>query len=458
MRLLHAIHDFFPRHQAGSEIYALELCRTLSERHHVTVLCAEYDPSREHGQVNWRVHQDLTVIEVVNNWICRTFEDTYRPPLIGERITQILRAVQPDVVHVHSVLNLSYDLPAIAHAQGAAVVSTLHDYSLVCASGGQRVHRADAHVCHTIDTARCARCVPASPQHQQIRFGRVVSFVATSSARQAMVDLARRFPRATRAAGRVVRRASPFPLDATDVDRRIAAARRLFDHVDLVVAPSESIAAGFSTFGILPARLRVSDYGCTPLRRTQRRSASTPLRIGYVGSLVWHKGVHVLIDAVRELPGDSYQLKVFGDPAVDVEYSAALRSRAADLPVSFMGAFGRDRTEGVYGSIDVLVVPSLWLENSPLVIHEAFMAGVPVVASRIGGIIRLVEDGRDGLLYDPESPAALHTILRDLIEKPWRLAELSRIDRPVKTIADDAREWETAYAEVIAARQAPRET
>src|SRR5215470_15899166 len=93
LRLLHAIHDFLPRHQAGSEIYALELCRTLSARHHVTVLCAEFDPSREHGQVNWRVYDGLPVIEVVNNWICRTFEDTYRPPLIGERIEQILGAV-----------------------------------------------------------------------------------------------------------------------------------------------------------------------------------------------------------------------------------------------------------------------------------------------------------------------------------------------------------------------------
>ena len=51
--------------------------------------------------------------------------------------------------------------------------------------------------------------------------------------------------------------------------------------------------------------------------------------------------------------------------------------------------------------------PSLWLENSPLVIHEAFMAGIPVVGARIGGIADLVDDGRTGLLYDSTSPAEL---------------------------------------------------
>ena len=83
-----------------------------------------------------------------------------------------------------------------------------------------------------------------------------------------------------------------------------------------------------------------------------------------------------------------------------------------------MGAFDRARAADVYGQIDVLVVPSLWLENSPLVIHEAFMAGVPVVGARIGGIADLVEDGETGCLYDPTSPAELRGVLRELIDAP----------------------------------------
>ena len=105
-----------------------------------------------------------------------------------------------------------------------------------------------------------------------------------------------------------------------------------------------------------------------------------------MGTLVWHKGVHVLLEAVRALDPSAYELKIFGNPDVFPDYTAELRALAAGLPVRFMGAFDRERTAEVYAQIDVLVVPSLWLENSPLVIHEAFMAGIPVVGARIGGI------------------------------------------------------------------------
>ena len=163
MRILHAIHDFLPRHQAGSEIYAFELCRELAATHDVTVLCADYDPVQPHGQIIWRPYGPLTVVEIINNWMCRSFEDTYRPPLIAEQISHVLQAVQPDVVHVHNLLNLSFDLPAVASGLGIPVVATLHDYGFVCPSGGQRLHRAALHVCHDIDVDRCARCFRESP-------------------------------------------------------------------------------------------------------------------------------------------------------------------------------------------------------------------------------------------------------------------------------------------------------
>src|SRR5262249_1399492 len=150
------------------------------------------------------------------------------------------------------------------------------------------------------------------------------------------------------------------------------------------------------------SKIRVSDYGFAALPRRRAQTAHRgPLRIGFVGTLVWHKGPHVLLDAVRGLPGDAFQLKIFGSLDVFPDYVAELRTRAAGLPVDFMGGFAREQTAAVYDQIDVLVVPSLWLENSPLVIHEAFMAGIPVVGARIGGIADLVEDGVSGLLYDP---------------------------------------------------------
>lgn len=448
-----------PRHQAGSEIYAFELCRALAAGHHVSVLCADYDASRRQGHVTWRVHQGLPVIEVVNNWACASFAETYRSPLVSGRIAQVLRAVQPDIIHVHNLLNLSFDLPAVARAHGVPVVATLHDYTLVCPSGGQRIHRAEQHVCHVIDTGRCVRCFRESSLYAHISFGRLSAATRAPRLLQpAAVAISHRFPGLAGRLLNAARHAPLLPITTRDIDERLAAAQRVFDEVDLFVAPSPSIAAEFQRLGVNPAKIRISDYGFVPLlRRAGPGHHEGPLRIGYVGTLVWHKGVHVLLDAVRGLPPAAFELKIFGSPDIFPEYAADLRARAAGRPVQFMGSFDRERIADVYAQIDVLVVPSLWLENSPLVIHEAFMAGIPVVGARIGGIADLVDDGRTGLLYDPTSTAELEAALRRLIEHPERLNELAALARTrphVKSIADDAREWEATYANILGRRTA----
>jgi glycosyltransferase involved in cell wall biosynthesis len=231
----------------------------------------------------------------------------------------------------------------------------------------------------------------------------------------------------------------------SQIEERLLAAQQVFDAVDLFVAPSAFMAAEYQRLGIDSTKMRISDYGFVPLRRKAREAARAPLRIGYVGTLVWHKGVHVLLEAASRLPAGAYELTIFGALDVFPDYVAMLRRQAAGLPVRFAGAFDRDEAAEIYSRIDVLVVPSLWLENSPLVIHEAFMAGVPVVGARIGGIIDLIDDQRTGLLYDPASPAELEALLRGIIERPERLAALARALPEVKSIADDAREWEAAY-------------
>jgi glycosyltransferase involved in cell wall biosynthesis len=462
LRLLHVIHDFLPRYQAGSEIYALALGRELARRHHVTILCADYDPTRAHGEVVWRLQDGLPVVEVVNNWLCGSFEDTYRSPVIGDRLRHVLRAVQPDVVHVHNLLNLSFELPALARAAGIPVVATLHDYTLVCASGGQRIHRAEQHVCHEIDVDRCARCFSESPFSARMSLGLVAA--APAPVRSLAGAVRRRFPRLTDRLADAAPR--PAGIIGSDLARRLSAARDAWQQIDLFVAPSASIAGEFERLGVSPSRIRVSDYGFpTPsasavrasagqaaLRAAAGQAGNPRLRIGFAGSLVWHKGAHVLLEAIRDLPPNSYDVTIFGDPGVSPSYARDLLIGASGLPVRFAGAFERRRMADAYRAIDVLVVPSLWLENSPLVIHEAYQLQRPVIGSRIGGITELVEDGWNGLLFDPGSAAGLAAALRRVIHQPGILQEFAERLPSVKSIAEDCLEWEARYAEVLNGR------
>jgi glycosyltransferase involved in cell wall biosynthesis len=446
LRVLHAIHDFLPRHRAGSEVYAAELCRELGARHHVTMVCAEYDPGRAHGQLTWRLHDGFPVVEIANNWVCATFEETYRPPAISDALERVLDVVQPHVVHVHNLLNLSFDLPAAAKARGIPVAATLHDYTLVCASGGQRIHRADAHVCRTIDPERCARCFVESPFYAQTAAGPVASAMAASGLMQRAHATARRWaPSLVRTAVKTIAGARRLPVTASDITARLAAARSVFDQVDLFVAPSRSLADEFVALGLDPSKLRVVEHGFPRLMPVRRSAGRGPLRIGFVGTLVWHKGVHVLLDAVRRLPAPAYELHIHGDVGTDPDYVADLRRRANGLPVHFRGGFDQSRTASVYGDIDVLVIPSIWLENSPLVIREAFQAGVPVIGSRIGGTADLIDEGRSGRLYDPSSAAELAAILQSIIDDPTQLAAWAAALPPVKDMAEHGREWDRIY-------------
>ena len=345
-------------------------------------------------------------------------------------------------------------LPALAARLGIPTVATVHDYTLVCPSGGQRAHLAEEHVCTEIDPARCARCFPQSPTAALAAFawlgGRPGT--AASLARVARAAL-RRLPRLTASVARGLARRRLAALGPPEIEARLEAARATMAAMALVVAPSRSLAKELSRLGLDGAPVEVSDYGFAPLPEVPRTPGDERLRLGFVGTPVWHKGVHVLLEALRELPPARVDLEIVGCLDTFPDYAARLKRAASGLPVRFTGSVPRARVAEIYARVDVLVVPSLWPENSPLVIHEAFQAGVPVVGARSGGIADLVEDGVNGLLYEPFSPAALAAALRRLLEEPGLATRLAAGRPRVKTIDEDSHEWTQRYARVLAAHR-----
>ena len=447
-RLLHAIHDFLPRHRAGSEIYAYDLTRELAKRHDVYVVAAEYDPATAHGTIRWRAYDGLPVIEIVNNWEFTGFDETYSSPRLNRQLEHVLDATQPDVLHVHNLLNLSFDLPRIARERGIPVVATLHDYTLVCPSGGQRVHIAEHHVCESIDTNRCSRCFAESPFFAQLAVGRMQRQFRKGPVLKWAAMVGRQLPGLSRRAVSSMPATRPC---AADMQRRLAYSRHVFEQIDRCVAPSRALADEFVRLGLAPDRIEVSDYGFTTMPTALREPADV-VRFGFVGTLAWHKGAHLLLEALKRING-SFRATVFGDPAVSPDYTAALHRRIDGLPVRFAGPFDRADVGQAYADIDVLVVPSLWPENSPLVVHEAFMHGAVVVASRMGGIPDLVSDGIDGFLYEATNVTELADCLQRFVDDPTLASRMAARAPRVKRIDEDAREWDVRYEAVTRSRE-----
>lgn len=227
----------------------------------------------------------------------------------------------------------------------------------------------------------------------------------------------------------------------------------MLDGVDVLVAPSTFLRDQYVKFGISPERIHVSDYGMnsTVVWKT-KRPLSRRLVFGYTGTLMETKGVHVLIEAFRDVREDQGELRIYGYAPNEFhrEYVQLLRDRSGDRNnIRLMGKYEPGAVGRVLSGIDVLVVPSIWWENSPLTIHEAFMAGVPVIASNIGGMAELVKHLVSGLLFEARNPKDLYAKIMLLIEQPELVGKLSAATPAVKSIGANVRELVNIYDDLI---------
>lgn len=132
----------------------------------------------------------------------------------------------------------------------------------------------------------------------------------------------------------------------------------------------------------------------------------------FVGQIENHKGIELLLKVFSSLPQNNIGLHVIGYGRL-FQYLKDFYSR--DKRISFYGFLSGKEKEKVFLESDVLIVPSLWYENSPKVIYEAYSFGMPVIGSRIGGIPELIDENKTGFLIDPGDKEALTSIMSRLI-------------------------------------------
>ncbi len=174
-------------------------------------------------------------------------------------------------------------------------------------------------------------------------------------------------------------------------------------------------------------------------------------RFAFVGSLVPHKGVHVLIEAFEAMPEDA-QLEICGWSDYHPEYYEMLVQAARHPGIRFVGGIEPAGIARFLSRVDALVVPSIWEENSPLTIHEAFLSGVPVVASRMGGHEGLLGTG-GGLLYDADDPIELRRRLLRLYAEPGLGGALASAAPAVKSMPEHAIEVAGLYRDLVSKRR-----
>jgi glycosyltransferase involved in cell wall biosynthesis len=218
--------------------------------------------------------------------------------------------------------------------------------------------------------------------------------------------------------------------------------RRLCRDVTHFFAPTEYLRRRFIEFGVADDRLSTSRTGIDHRRfaRASARPRADCLRLGFIGSLTRSKAPDVLLEAFQQLPRGAASVTVVGSFAPyhgDSSYRAVVEPLLHHDAVRLRGPVPHRQIPDLLRDLDILVVPSVWPENSPLVLHEAFLARVPVVASRIGGIPEIVADGRGGLLFEPGRPDDLAKVLGRVVADGALIDALHASIPEVRTIEED---------------------
>lgn len=429
MKILYVTHGFPPQRVGGVEVHTEQLARELGGRFDVSVLFPVDDERIPYFQYERDEWNGIRVIRARTRRSGVRFEDLYWNSGVDTMFERLLDEEAPDLVHVQSVIGLSFGILDITRRRGIPTVMSLHDFFSVCPLG-QRI-RKDLDLCVRLDRDRCEQCLKPA-----------LSDAFSGGAGRWPVALARNL------AHRLLKAPS-----AERLDRHDERMRATLGGVDRLVTPSEFQRQQFIDYGIDGDRIRHVSYGFEVERFNGVREARQPsdvVRVGYLGSVIPTKGAHVLLEAFAGIETrNEARLDIHGEVSTfhgDDSYRDSIdRWIGEERGVKIHGRYEYDELPGILAKLDILVVPSIWYETFCITIREGFLAGVPVLASRLGAMGEAIEDGVTGLQFEAGNADDLREKLERLIDDPELRERLARASKTVKAIGENAAELADLY-------------
>ena len=433
MKILHVPFCYFPDPAGGTEVYVASLSAAQRRLGIEPVVAAPGDTNDSYIHHGVRVHRfkiskSLGLRELYGEG----------DPIAASFFLEVLQTVRPDVVHLHAFTSgISVRLARKAASANLPVVFTYHTPTVTCTRG--TLLRWGSEVCDgEMHAASCSAC----------------TLHANGLPRAVSAALARSPMALTRLAGDRSGGLWTALRMRELIELRHQAVRELFQLSTHIVAVCDWVYALLVRNGVPSDKITVSRQGLpyAPTCSTvAARRDVIPLRFAFLGRLDKAKGVEVLIDAFARLPSLPIRLDIYGVNQKSEGLVTRVRERAAaDSRIQLRAPVAPDQVVRALREYDALLVPSQWLETGPLVVYEAFSAGIPVVGSRLGGIAELVADGISGVLVaDPFCPSAWASVFLRLASQPEQLARLRGNEKLVRSSDDVALEMKTIYERIL---------
>lgn len=412
MRVLLGVHQFFPHHYTGTERYVLNLAKQLQKLGHfvriLTYSVMDQDGFREGFTSRMLckeyIYEGIPVTALrhkekpSDHTFCFDLIDT---DFYNETRNMFLND-KYDIYHCAHPFRISPSIKA-ARDSGVKIAFMVTDYWLMCPLGIMR--RSDNGICEGPDEGRnCLR------------------YCFSHLAEESMLQ-------------------------------RIDDSRRLINSCDCFLSPSRFLIGLFNeNHFIAPDRFVLSRHGFDYTRKKDHvlKETKNPIVFGYIGTIQYHKGVHVMVEGFKKTRNSNIRLQVWGGCFNEVEYQRELIETAKeDARIEFRGSYNFNEVEDILEPIDVVIVPSIWYENAPLTISTSLAYGIPVVTSDVGGMKEMIKDGHNGLTFRVEDSAALAEKIKIIAESPELIAKFrSNIQYPLR-VEDEAFNTEMIYKQIL---------
>jgi len=299
----------------------------------------------------------------------------------------IIRSIQPDVVHFHHYVLLGVEMIRAVKqlCPEAKILVTLHEYIAICLHNGQMV-KVDGRKCYKYSPRECTLC----------------------------------FPKYT-------------PEDIFLRERYI---KTFFELVDQFISPSEFLQQRYIAWGIKADLITVIENGLpeeesVPVRPLHSNNVRG--RFAYFGQVNPFKGVDVVLEAftcISPKTRKQVTLDIFGsglnDQSVEYQEKIITLVKKCKGVARLHGPYESKEMGRLMSEIDWVVMGSIWWENSPLVIQEAYKFGRPVICPDIGGMAEKVQHGKGGLNYRASDSVSLAILIQRIIDEPTLFDELCK--------------------------------
>lgn len=451
MRILLTTHVFLPEYSSGTELLTFHTAKELQRLgHEVEVLTGfparpgladaqRFDAYEYEGiQVRRFLHDAAPMGEQSN-----VVEAEYNNLFFARWFLDYLNQFKPNIVHFFHLGLLSGSAIDACHVLRIPMVMTPTDFWMICPNGQLRL--PDNSLCKgpDRDSVNCIKHAVSNNQPRQVAwtFNRLPHWVVATMIRWINRSAFSRFW---------------FSPMVSALSQRAGFLRERMNKLDRVIVPTRLMEEMLVTNGLSPGKVVQRRFGIRPVSdEVHVKDATGNIRIGFIGGLSAHKGAHLLIRAVRLLPETvPLELKLYGRSDLNPDYFAKLlRLADADQRIRLCGTFPNEAIGNIFAELDVLVVPSIWYENTPLVIYSAQAARCPVIASNLGGMAEVVEHEKNGLLFEAGDVAGLaHAIERLALDRELLKKLAANAIRP-KSISDYVAELQIVYDEVLTERR-----